>query len=288
MLKTIIPESIWAQHRCLIVHPGPRGDRGPSSLDWAIELGAARVGRHGARGDGEVDGGDVWATRTFRRARRARAACTATRSAAPRSRPSSRRSTRIADGGAAPEPLDHGDPRVTGRPRPLIRQADRAIDWSADPTATVVRRIRAAEGHPGVLDAIAGTRVPPLRRPPRGRAARRAGRDRRPARTARSAARPSTAPSGSRTSSAPGAFKLPADARARARRPRARRARGARAAARARAGGDTFREIAYEEHARRRLPALRLLQRRDEHRPVPAAARRLPLRARAATTRSSC
>jgi putative two-component system hydrogenase maturation factor HypX/HoxX len=39
MLKKLIPESIWGSHRCLIVHPGPRGDRGPSSLDWAIELG---------------------------------------------------------------------------------------------------------------------------------------------------------------------------------------------------------------------------------------------------------
>ena len=29
-LKTLIPESIWAKHRCLIVHPGPKGDRGPS------------------------------------------------------------------------------------------------------------------------------------------------------------------------------------------------------------------------------------------------------------------
>src|SRR5215207_6564486 len=36
MLKTIIPERVWRQHRCLVVHPGPIGDRGPSSLDWAI------------------------------------------------------------------------------------------------------------------------------------------------------------------------------------------------------------------------------------------------------------
>ena len=43
-LKTMIPESIWAEHRCLIVHPGPRGDRGPSSLDWAIELESERLG----------------------------------------------------------------------------------------------------------------------------------------------------------------------------------------------------------------------------------------------------
>src|SRR5690349_12121829 len=38
-LKRMIPESIWSRYRCLIVHPGPVGDRGPSSLDWAIELG---------------------------------------------------------------------------------------------------------------------------------------------------------------------------------------------------------------------------------------------------------
>ena len=37
-LKQMIPESIWQARRCLIVHPGPPGDRGPSSLDWAIEL----------------------------------------------------------------------------------------------------------------------------------------------------------------------------------------------------------------------------------------------------------
>src|SRR4029078_195207 len=37
MLKKIIPASIWSQHICLVVHPGPRGDRGPSSLDWAVE-----------------------------------------------------------------------------------------------------------------------------------------------------------------------------------------------------------------------------------------------------------
>jgi hypothetical protein len=29
ILKKIIPESIFTRHRCLIVHPGPRGDKGP-------------------------------------------------------------------------------------------------------------------------------------------------------------------------------------------------------------------------------------------------------------------
>jgi putative two-component system hydrogenase maturation factor HypX/HoxX len=38
-----------------------------------------------------------------------------------------------------------------------MTQDVRAIDWSSDSTDTVVRKIRAAEGHPGVLDAIEGT-----------------------------------------------------------------------------------------------------------------------------------
>src|SRR5580700_1627209 len=32
-LKTLIPETIWRRSRCLVFHPGPCGDRGPSSLD---------------------------------------------------------------------------------------------------------------------------------------------------------------------------------------------------------------------------------------------------------------
>jgi len=32
-LKRAIPEDVWRALPCLIVHPGPPGDRGPSALD---------------------------------------------------------------------------------------------------------------------------------------------------------------------------------------------------------------------------------------------------------------
>jgi len=157
ILKTLIPESVWSRHRCLIVHPGPKGDRGPSSLDWAIELGMAEWGVTVLEATGQVDGGDVWATRTFRtreagksalyRHEVRRAAVEAVVEAV----------TKVVDGGVTPDPLDYDDRDVTGRPRPLMTQDLRAIDWSADATSAVVRKIRAAEGHPGVLDTIAGT-----------------------------------------------------------------------------------------------------------------------------------
>ena len=154
-LKTLIPESIWAKHCCLIVHPGPRGDRGPSSLDWAVELGVREWGVTVLEASGAVDGGDIWATRKFRtrevgksslyRHEVRRAAIEALLEAIGN----------IVDGGA-PEPLDPNDRAVSGRARPLMTQDIRAIDWDSDCTETVVRKIRAAEGHPGVLDIVRG------------------------------------------------------------------------------------------------------------------------------------
>ncbi len=153
-LKTLIPESIWAHHRCLIVHPGPRGDRGPSSLDWAIELGMREWGVTVLEASGDVDAGAVWATRTFQprevgksslyRHEVRRAAIEALLEALGR----------IGDGESAPD-LD--DTPAAGQARVLMRQDVRAIDWQSDGTDSVVRKLRAAEGHPGVLDTIEGT-----------------------------------------------------------------------------------------------------------------------------------
>jgi putative two-component system protein, hydrogenase maturation factor HypX/HoxX len=156
MLKKLIPESIWSSHRCLIVHPGPKGDRGPSSLDWAIELGMDEWGVTVLEANGELDAGDVWATRTFHmrdvaksslyRSEVRRAAIEALEEAIG-----------SVASGSAPGAPHHEDVRITGRARPLMRQDVRAIDWSSDSIDTVVRKIRAAEGHPGVLDSVEGT-----------------------------------------------------------------------------------------------------------------------------------
>jgi putative two-component system hydrogenase maturation factor HypX/HoxX len=149
MLRTIIPERVWSRYRCLVVHPGPVGDRGPSSLDWAIELQAPEWGVTVLEANGVVDGGDIWATRTFpmREAGKSslyrhevrRAAIEAIVEAVGK----------VAAGATHGEPLDYADPAVTGRERPVLRQQ---IDWSRHTTATIIRRVNSHEGHPGVLD----------------------------------------------------------------------------------------------------------------------------------------
>ena len=155
-LKTLIPESIWERYCCLIVHPGPRGDRGPSSLDWAIELDKAEWGVTVLQATGEVDAGEVWGAGTFsmRRAAKSslyrhevrRAAIEAVLDAIDR----------LLLVGPSPSARVHAARVVPGRCLPLMSQEVRAIDWRVDRTERVLRKIRAGDGHPGVLDAIDG------------------------------------------------------------------------------------------------------------------------------------
>jgi putative two-component system hydrogenase maturation factor HypX/HoxX len=156
MLKQFIPPTVWRKYTCLVVHPGPHGDRGPSSLDWAVELGFDEWGVTVLEAVEEADAGDIWETRKFNMRAVGKSSIY---------RHEVRRAAvemlvfavhNFARGDFNPLPLNYDDPNVTGRLRPLIKQADRAIDWRADSTAGVVRKIRAAEGHPGVLDTIAG------------------------------------------------------------------------------------------------------------------------------------
>ncbi len=156
-LKRLIPESVWSRHRCLIVHPGPVGDRGPSSLDWAIELAMSEWGVTVLEANGVLDAGSVWATRGFsmRQAGKSsiyrhevrRAAIDALLEAVGV----------IAAGRGQAVPEAHSDPQ-TGQPRPLMRQDVRAVDWTQDSSEVVARKIRAADGHPGVIDEIGGVR----------------------------------------------------------------------------------------------------------------------------------
>src|SRR5262245_37467071 len=65
MLTRAIPEAIWRRHVCLVVHPGPPGDRGPAALDWAVLEGAGRWGVTVLQAVAELDAGPVWAAHPF-------------------------------------------------------------------------------------------------------------------------------------------------------------------------------------------------------------------------------
>jgi putative two-component system hydrogenase maturation factor HypX/HoxX len=157
-LKRRIPDSVWRRVRCLVVHPGIRGDRGPSALDWAIQEREREWGVTVIEANGEMDAGDIFAWRTF--PMRA-----ATKSSLYRNEVTEAavacvlEAIELIAAARAPTPLDPGAPGVRGRARPLMRQADRAIDWLRDDTQTVLAKVRAADGHPGVRDEVLGLPV---------------------------------------------------------------------------------------------------------------------------------
>ena len=157
MLTTAIPADIWSVVPCLIVHPGPRGDRGPSSLDWAIMEGAARWGVTVLQANAEMDAGDIWASVEFAMPGCSKSSAYRTEVADAAARAVLLAVARFAGGRYRPEPLDYTGPDVTGRSRPPCRQADRRIDWPADPTDVVLAKLAAADSSPGVLDEIGGT-----------------------------------------------------------------------------------------------------------------------------------
>ncbi len=64
-LKTAIPESVWKNYTCLIVHPGIIGDRGSCSLDWAILNDEKEWGVTILQAVKKMDAGPVWATARF-------------------------------------------------------------------------------------------------------------------------------------------------------------------------------------------------------------------------------
>jgi putative two-component system hydrogenase maturation factor HypX/HoxX len=156
MLTRAIPVDVWSARPCFIVHPGPPGDRGPSSLDWAIMDGAGRWGVTVLQANAEMDAGDIWASAEFTVPACSKSSLYRTEVADAAVEAVLAAVARFAAGSYQPEPLDYRRPEVTGRLRPLCRQADRRIDWQSEPTASVVEKLRAADSRPGVLDVLGG------------------------------------------------------------------------------------------------------------------------------------
>jgi putative two-component system hydrogenase maturation factor HypX/HoxX len=161
MLKAAVPEAIWRRHLCLIVHPGIMGDRGPSSLDWAIMEGERRWGVTVLQAAAEMDAGPIWASHEFTMPPVADAKGSLYRNEATEAavRGVLEAVEKLQSGRFRPVPLDYARRDVRGRLRPPMTQRDRAIDWTRESTDTILRKIRAADSAPGVLDRLFGQQV---------------------------------------------------------------------------------------------------------------------------------
>jgi putative two-component system protein, hydrogenase maturation factor HypX/HoxX len=158
-LKRAIPEDVWRSRRCLVVHPGVVGDRGPSALDWAVLEGEAEWGVTVLEAEAKMDAGPVWASATFPVRASAKSSLYRREVAEAAVEAVFAALARIQSGAFAPRRPDPADPELRGRARRACRQSDRAIDWAKDSTDVALRKIRSADGAPGVRDELFGRPV---------------------------------------------------------------------------------------------------------------------------------
>jgi putative two-component system hydrogenase maturation factor HypX/HoxX len=150
-LRRPIPEDVWRRQVCLVVHPGIVGDRGPSALDRAILRNEAQWGVTVLQAEAELDAGPVWATADFPMRQ-------ATKSSLYRNEVTEAAVRTVLEAVERLPDYRAGrwrPTRIAARPLlPLVQPTERAIDWTQDDTATVLRKIASADGSPGVEDSL--------------------------------------------------------------------------------------------------------------------------------------
>lgn len=155
-LKRRLPETLIGRLTCLIVHPGPEGDRGPAALDHAILDQRTEWGVTVLQATGEFDAGPVWASAAYamRPARKSSLYLRETGMAATQA---------VLDAierigrGESPRSLDAAT--LAAGWRGPVTPAVRAVDWERDDTATVLRKVASADGMPGCPAVLCGKPV---------------------------------------------------------------------------------------------------------------------------------
>jgi len=147
-LKAYLPESIYENYPAYIFHPGPRGDRGPNALEYALQSHTKEWGVVILRANALYDGGDIYAQANFK----VRATCKASLYRQEIVQASLLALDDFLETFSSSEPL----PQLLNPMHKKFTQAERAIDWEKDTTEEIIEKIYLSDSHPGVLDEILG------------------------------------------------------------------------------------------------------------------------------------
>ena len=151
-----LPKEIYEHTKCLIVHPGIKGDRGPSSLDWAIQSGKTEWGVSLLEAAEEMDAGAIWCNKTFP-LRQATKSSIFYREVTQAAVDCLWEALSFFDAPVfKPEIQDYSRPDYQGTLLPTMKQPDRALNWKKQSSEEILRHINAADGSPGVLDTLFG------------------------------------------------------------------------------------------------------------------------------------
>ena len=149
-----IPQEIFSNSNvpCWIVHPGIEGDRGMSSIDWALYDKEDEWGVSVLQAALEMDSGHIWSSKNF--PVRRRDINTLTKSSLYVNEVTQAAVKAVLEAidnlsdGTAPRPLDYNNPHVRGTCRANMTKADRTINWEM-PADEVACQIRMSDSAPG-------------------------------------------------------------------------------------------------------------------------------------------
>jgi putative two-component system hydrogenase maturation factor HypX/HoxX len=159
-LKRLVSQSIWQKIPTLIIHPGIPGDKGPSSLDWAIMNEEKSWGVTVFQANEQYDAGDIWDFETFDLPpglKKSTLYRTHITQAAMRCLLRAIRSFERKE--IVPLAQKDYQGKVKGIYRPLMSQKQRFINWKEDSTRVILKKINAADSRPGVLDHLQGVDI---------------------------------------------------------------------------------------------------------------------------------
>lgn len=151
-LTSKIPPEIWKNYTCFIVHPGIIGDRGASSLDWAILQNKKKWGVTIIEAVEKMDAGPIWASNNFKMRKVSKSEIYRNEVTQAASKGILQAISKFGSG-FVPIPLDYANPQVKGVWNAKTSQSDYQFSWT-DNTLEIINKINAADSSPGVLISL--------------------------------------------------------------------------------------------------------------------------------------
>ncbi len=154
-LTTKIPALIYEKYVCLIVHPGIKGDRGASSLDWAILNNEKKWGVTIIQAVEKMDAGPIWAYNEFNMRSVSKAELYRNEVTQAASKGILQAIENFNNPSFKPQPLDYNNSEIKGKWNNKATQKDYLFTWN-DSADIIIRKINAADSSPGVLINLFG------------------------------------------------------------------------------------------------------------------------------------
>jgi putative two-component system protein, hydrogenase maturation factor HypX/HoxX len=155
-LEASLSRAIWHQYRCINLHIHTDTDKGASALDWAIQKQEQHAIVSAIQISSEMNVGALWASCIFQLRNTAKSTIYILELQDAAVKVALKTVEHAQNPSYIPEPLNYAHSDIQNPSRPVMSQHERHINWEEDSTETILNKINAADGYPGVADNIRG------------------------------------------------------------------------------------------------------------------------------------